>query len=131
MIKKQEQRWGHDVKKLERWGHDVSSGALRKGKEETKFEFWSHDVLGVNRWINMYGNPSYVITYVDPDNRSEMKHIYLVDDFGGKNDISLPIKTVQRRKDLLTLPTTRRYEKWCTLDEQAYSDWIAETVYAE
>ena len=56
-------------------------------------------VLGIRRWVNSNGNPSYVLLI------SGNRWLYCVDDFGCENDLGhLPVQRVNRKRDLFTYP---------------------------
>ena len=60
----------------------------------TEVTFTAEQVVWVRRWVNHYGNPSYTIKLDNGDT------LYLVDDFGGTNDLRCDVHICRRRKDL-------------------------------
>jgi hypothetical protein len=94
-----------DARTTERHGYiDTSSSAGRP----RLVRFNPADVILIKRWTNYYGNPSYVLYFRDDatvdsarDGIRTIDTLYLVDDFGGTNDISrVRVIFCDRKKDM-------------------------------
>jgi hypothetical protein len=81
---------------VKRWGYlDTSSSAGRPVEYTLKVS----SVYGARKWHNYYGNPSYTLRFTDE--AGERHTLYLVDDYGGLNDLrGVDCQYVNRRKDL-------------------------------
>lgn len=61
--------------------------------QPTRVELDPDDIGLVCRWVNSYGNPSYVF-------HLEHSTLLLVDDYGALNDVDARVLTCLRRKDM-------------------------------
>lgn len=84
-----------DTTEISRYGYlDTDSRAGSPGH----YTFHPRDVLEVRRWHNVYGNPSYTLRIAGADG---LHTLYLVDDYGGVNDLRYGIAyEVRTRRDL-------------------------------
>ena len=74
--------------------HGYTNRSSSAGKP-TRLEMPVSCVLRIRCWVNGNGNPSYVLMLEGGD------WVYLVDDFGGVNDLGhVPMRVVDRKRDL-------------------------------
>ena len=76
---------------VERYGYKNTTSHAGSGK---RYKINTDDIVAIKKWHNHYGNPSYVYHMNNGDT------YYLVDDYGGMNDIKISFNYVNRKKDL-------------------------------
>lgn len=78
-------------KLIERYGYKNTTSRAGSGEY---YQIDPAEIDVVKKWHNYYGNPSYVYHMSNGDT------YYLVDDFGGMNDITANMIYCKRKKDL-------------------------------